>query len=177
MGGHFLLARYLCNPTPETLKPPFKCGSLVTCSPTAVGLFVPASRPLILRGTDVNYHQHIRYSTRWSTTLSSKVELPHAIDLGGKCGANLVTLRLCVCPNETLALRGVRGFRWRCIRVVCTSTETVPRKALRGGILTPFLEPSPRFGGKLSPKNDKPAGDLFLKYPHKVPGMALSRTW
>ena len=29
--------------------------------------------------------------TRWSTTLSSKVNLPHAIVFGALCGANLVT--------------------------------------------------------------------------------------
>ena len=31
-------------------------------------------------------------STRWSTTLSSKVNLHHAIDLRSLCGASLVTL-------------------------------------------------------------------------------------
>ena len=31
--------------------------------------------------------------TRWSTTLSSKVNLPHAINLRALCGANLVTLQ------------------------------------------------------------------------------------
>ena len=30
-------------------------------------------------------------STRWSTTLSLKVNLPHAIDFRAKCGVNFVT--------------------------------------------------------------------------------------
>ena len=32
-----------------------------------------------------------RLPSRWSTNLSSKVNLPHAIDFGAKCGAHLVT--------------------------------------------------------------------------------------
>ena len=31
-------------------------------------------------------------TTRWSTALAAKVNLPHAIDFGALCGANLVTL-------------------------------------------------------------------------------------
>ena len=33
-------------------------------------------------------------STRWSTTLSSKVNLPHAIKFRALCGENLVTLHV-----------------------------------------------------------------------------------
>ena len=35
--------------------------------------------------------QRARNATRWSTTLSSKVNLSHTIDLRASCGANLVT--------------------------------------------------------------------------------------
>jgi hypothetical protein len=37
---------------------------------------------------------------RWSTTLSPKVNLPHAINLRALCGANLVTLRSNIEPRK-----------------------------------------------------------------------------
>ena len=40
--------------------------------------------------------------TRWSTTLSSKVNLPHAINFRALCGANLVTLHPGVPPKRNL---------------------------------------------------------------------------
>jgi len=46
-------------------------------------------------------------STRWSTTLSPKVNLPHAIHFRGKCGAILVTFRSKKRKNETLVLHRV----------------------------------------------------------------------
>ena len=42
--------------------------------------------------------------TGWSTTLLSKVNLPHAINFGAVCGANLVTLLSKYRPNETFVL-------------------------------------------------------------------------
>ena len=41
----------------------------------------------------------IGVSTRWSTTLSSKVNLPHAINFRASCGADLVTLHPVVGAN------------------------------------------------------------------------------
>ena len=48
--------------------------------------------------------------TRWSTRVSSKVNLHHAFDFRALCGANLVTLRSRYHPNETLVLHRVVGF-------------------------------------------------------------------
>ena len=45
-----------------------------------------------------------RLPTRWSTTLSSEVDLHNAIDFRAACGANLVTLRSKIRPNETRVL-------------------------------------------------------------------------
>ena len=42
--------------------------------------------------------------TRWSTTLSSKVNLPHAIHFRALCVANLVTFRSKFRPTETHVL-------------------------------------------------------------------------
>ena len=46
-----------------------------------------------------------------------------------------------------------------------------PRKALRGGMSTPLLEPLPRFCGRSSPTFDKPATNSLLKYPYEGPGV------
>jgi len=51
--------------------------------------------------------QHL--PTRWTTTLSSQVNLPHAINFRASCGANLVTSSSQFRANETLVLhRAVR---------------------------------------------------------------------
>ena len=50
-------------------------------------------------------------STRWSTILSAKVNLPDAIDFGALFGANLVTQPSDIRGNETLELhRMVHGY-------------------------------------------------------------------
>ena len=48
-------------------------------------------------------------STRWSTTLSSKVNLPHAINFRALCGAYLVTRPSKFGGNETLIINRVAG--------------------------------------------------------------------
>ena len=47
------------------------------------------------------------HSARWSTTLSSKVNLPDTINFGDLCGANLVTQPSDIRGNETLELHRV----------------------------------------------------------------------
>ena len=47
---------------------------------------------------------------RWSTTLSSKVNLPHEIDFKALFGANLVALRSDFPANETLDVH--RVVKW-----------------------------------------------------------------
>ena len=60
-------------------------------------------------------------TVRWSTTLSSEVHLPDAIDLRALCGANLVTLRSKLRGHETLGIHRV-GRRW-------PSLADLPRRA------------------------------------------------
>ena len=48
-----------------------------------------------------------RPAARWSTTLSSKVNLPHVINFGAFCGANLVTYPPELWGNETFVLHRV----------------------------------------------------------------------
>jgi len=52
------------------------------------------------------------HPTRWTTTLSSKVNLPHAINFRAVCGANLGTIPTDFGGNETRAAYcvGPRGF-------------------------------------------------------------------
>ena len=63
--------------------------------------------------SDVGSHLHedATMSTRWSTTLSSKVNLPHAINFRALCGANLVTSRSKFRPNETCELHRADGTK------------------------------------------------------------------
>jgi len=49
--------------------------------------------------------------TRWSTTLSSKVNLPHAINFRAFCSAKLVTYPADIRGVETLELHRVGGGR------------------------------------------------------------------
>ena len=56
-----------------------------------------------------------------------------------------------------------------------TVSTTVPQKALRGGIRWTFLESLGRFCREISPKVDKPNGNLLLKYPHKGPCVGRHR--
>ena len=46
-------------------------------------------------------------TARWTTTLSSKVNLPRAIDIRASCGANLVTYCLNFRGNKTLEVNRV----------------------------------------------------------------------
>ena len=48
-------------------------------------------------------------ATRWSSTISSKVDLPHAINFRALCGVNLITLRSKFRANETPELHRVDG--------------------------------------------------------------------
>jgi hypothetical protein len=50
-------------------------------------------------------------ATRWTTTLSSRANLPHATKFRAFCGANLVTLSSKIWGNETLEVHRVEGFR------------------------------------------------------------------
>ena len=54
---------------------------------------VADQRSVYLSGESLNGFGCGPWSPRRSATLSSKVNLPHAINLRGKCGANLITLR------------------------------------------------------------------------------------
>ena len=88
----------------EPLMPPRRtfCGVSVTageCTHSACQYFkLPAFlKSTILQSTDsrkapplLENASRPRRSTRWSTTLSSKVNLPHVIDFWAKCGAHLV---------------------------------------------------------------------------------------
>ena len=47
------------------------------------------------------------HTTRWSSNLSSKVDLHHAIEFRTLCGANLVTYPLELWWNQTLKLHRV----------------------------------------------------------------------
>jgi len=47
------------------------------------------------------------FVTRWTTTLSSQVNLPHVINFGASCGANLVTQHQDLWGNKTVELRRV----------------------------------------------------------------------
>ena len=61
------------------------------------------ANPSTLYPTPSELSSAMSSTTRWSTTLSSKVNLPHTIDFGALCGANLVTStpRTESCPNES----------------------------------------------------------------------------
>ena len=48
-------------------------------------------------------------SARWTTTISSKVNLPHAIDVMAVCRAKVVTLPYTLRENETLQVRRAAG--------------------------------------------------------------------
>ena len=56
-----------------------------------------------------------QHTTRWTTILSSKVNLPHAINVRALCGQTLVTKATDFRANETLvACRVVRPLAKRC---------------------------------------------------------------
>jgi len=50
-------------------------------------------------------------AARWSSTLSSKVKLPHAMNFRALCGATLVTLRSTFRANKPLELHRVVEFQ------------------------------------------------------------------
>ena len=74
-------------------------------------------------------------STRWTTTLSAKVNLPHGINFRALCGANLVTSSLKFGSNETLVVH--RVDEWMPYAVLLLTAGSVGGPAtFRGGAVT-----------------------------------------
>ena len=67
------------------------CTSIDTCGRCFIGVAANTSET---RARCCHLGAGWRPSTRWTTTLSSKVKLPHAINFRALCGANVVTCQV-----------------------------------------------------------------------------------
>ena len=71
------------------------------CPFWASGFICLQCRPRRTSHITLKHKLLLLHSTRWTTTISSKVNLPHAINFRVLCGAKLVTLPLEFRGNET----------------------------------------------------------------------------
>ena len=67
------------------------------------------------------------WTTRWTTTLPSKVTLPHAIYFRPLCGANLVTRPFKFRRSETFVPHRVDSFVWKSVIRHFCGRRKVPR--------------------------------------------------
>ena len=119
----------------------------------AVGIPAPFSvnsaMQVFLRKVQV-FGMERKTSTRWSTTLSSKVNLAHAIDLKALCGAIWATLPSKIRVVETLEVHRVVGHK------------------------SPYR---PRISRTHSPKTQTPATEPHIPYPTPQTSTHKTMNW
>ena len=84
-------------------------------------------------------------ATQRSTTLSSQVNLPHAINFRAVCGANLVTLRSKFRAKKNLVLHRVEGGCLESARQSSRKEGRVLRRLFRAHNLPPAFAGAPDF--------------------------------